>query len=107
MGAIRLLLRIVATVSLAAAVILAVVDATRSLAQDALVMTPLRVTWEAMSPSTLSGLQRNLSGAMDALWDPVAVSILALPGFVVFAAIALVFFILGRQPRRRVVPLRS
>ncbi len=107
MGPIRLLLRIVATVSLAAAVILAVVDATRSLAQNALVTTPLAVTWEAMSPATLAGLQRNLSGAMDALWDPVVVSILALPGFVVFAALAFVFFILGRHPRRRVVPLRS
>ncbi len=107
MGPIRLLLRIVATASLAAAVILAVVDATRSLAQNALVTTPLGVTWEAMSPSTLAALQRNLSGAMDALWDPVTVSLLALPGFAVFAGIALIFFILGRQPRRRVVPLRS
>lgn len=107
MGPIRLLLRIVATVSLAAAVILAVVDATRSLALNALVTTPLGMTWEAMSPATLSALQRNLSAAADVLWDPVAVSILALPGFVVFAAIALIFFILGRQPRRRVVALRS
>jgi UPF0716 family protein affecting phage T7 exclusion len=35
------------------------------------------------------------------IWDPVAVTLLALPGFVVFLLLALIFYLIGRRPVRR------
>lgn len=99
---IRFFFRFLAVISLAVAVILAVVDATRSIAASDLVLTPLGTSWFAVSPETL-----NLAQAMvqryvfPALWDPVIVTILTLPGFVVFLVLALLFFMIGRRPSRR------
>ena len=39
-----------------------------------------------------------------ALWDPAAISILKLPGFVVFGLIALLLYAVGRRPQRRMSP---
>ena len=99
---IRFFFRFLAVTSLAVAVILAVVDATRSIAASDLVLTPLGTSWFAVSPGTL-----NLAQAMvqryvfPALWDPVIVTILTLPGFVVFLVLALLFAMIGRRPSRR------
>ena len=78
---IRFFFRFLAVTSLAVAVILAVVDATRSIAASDLVLTPLGTSWFAVSPGTL-----NLAQAMvqryvfPALWDPVIVTILFVAG---------------------------
>jgi hypothetical protein len=98
----RFIFRSVAVVSLAVAVIMAVLDATRSLAADALVTTPLGESWFAVSPSTLdlaqALVQRYLSPE---LWDPYAIWVLGQPGFAVMAVLSLLFYILGRRSRRR------
>ncbi|WP_048645386.1 hypothetical protein [Nitratireductor soli] len=101
----RLLFRALAMVSLAIAVIMAVIDATRSIAASALVFTPLGESWYSVSPETL-----NLSQAvvqrytLAVLWDPVALFILTLPGWLVFTALSLLFYTIGR-PRRRAIYL--
>lgn len=99
---IRLVLRLLSTVALAIAVIMAVLDATRTIAASALVMTPLGVSWRAMSPDTLDRVQAFVTATLHPLlWEPVLVSVLALPGFAVFAGLSLVLFVLGRKPSRR------
>lgn len=101
----RLLFRVLAMISLAIAVIMAVIDATRSIAASALTFTPLGESWYSVSPDTL-----NLSQAvvqrytLPVLWDPVAIFILTLPGWLVFAALSLLFYAIGR-PRRRAISL--
>jgi len=99
---IRALFRLFSMIALAVAVIMAVLDATRSIAAEAVVMTPLGDSWESFSPATLAQTRemvvRNLP---DAVWDPLAVGLLALPGFAVFAGLALLFAIAGRRPARR------
>jgi hypothetical protein len=99
---IRFFFRFLAVVALAVAVILAVVDATRSIAASETVLTPLGTSWSAVSPGTLdlaqAVVQRYL---LPALWDPVIVTVLAVPGFVVFLVLALLFFMIGRRPARR------
>lgn len=99
---IRFLFRFSATAALAASVIMAVLDATRSIAASALVMTPLATSWSAASPDTLGQAETFVRQRLDPLlWDPVAASILALPGFAVFAGLALLLYAVGRRPERQ------
>jgi len=98
----RFLFRLLALAALSVAVIFAVLDATRSIAASALVMTPLKTSWVAVSPHTLDAahdlIQRNVHPL---LWDPVMVRILELPGFVVFAVLAFLLAAIGRRPAPR------
>ena len=99
---IRFFFRFLAVVALAVAVILAVVDATRSIATSELVLTPLGTSWYAVSPDTLNLAQALVQRyVFPALWDPMIVSILTLPGFVVFLVLALLFHLIGRRRSRR------
>lgn len=100
---IRFLFRVFATFSLATAVVMAVVDATRSLAASQPVTTPLAESWAAVSPSTLGALRDFVATSVHPLaWDPVSLAVLDLPGFAVFAVLALVFYIVGHRRERRV-----
>lgn len=97
---IRFLFRSLATLCLAVAVIMAVVDATRSIASSSLVTTPLLSSWSAASPRTLSGFQNVVTAYLPpVIWDPVTVGLLRLPGFLIFIGLALLFYAVGRTPR--------
>lgn len=99
---IRFLFRLLASIALAIAVIMAVVDATRTVAASALVLTPLAESWASVFPDSLAAVQEFLADRIHpAAWDPVMTSVLALPGFVVFAALAFILYAIGRRPRRR------
>jgi hypothetical protein len=105
---IRFFFRFLAVVSLAAAVILAVVDATRSIAASEIVLTPLGTSWFAVSPGTLNLAQALVQRyVFPSLWDPLIVSILNLPGFAVFLVLALLFYAIGRRPARRLGRVRA
>ena len=102
---IRFLFRFLATISLAVAVIMAVLDATRTIAAGDWVMTPLGASWLAVSPATLESAQEAVETWLHpVLWDPVALFVLKLPGFIVFAVIAFVLYALGRRAQRRMSP---
>lgn len=98
----RFLFRLLAMVALSVAVIMAVLDATRSIAGSQIVLTPLGTSWHAASPETLAAAQELVQTyLLPELWDPVAIAILSLPGFVVFAGLAFLFQLVGRRPRPR------
>jgi hypothetical protein len=100
---IRLLFRLLAMVALAVAVIMAVLDATRSIAASGIVMTPLASAWTAVSPDTLSALQAFVTERLGPVaWDPVLVQLLDLPGFAIFAVLAFLFYAIGRRRERPV-----
>ncbi|WP_394888875.1 hypothetical protein ACG873_27415 [Mesorhizobium sp. AaZ16] len=100
---VRLLFRLLAMIALAVAVIMAVLDATRTIAAEQLVLTPLNTSWMTMSPDTLDAVRVFVQDRIHPLiWDPVAVLVLGLPGFVVFGAIAFLLYAIGRRPQRRV-----
>lgn len=101
---VRFILRLLATVLLAVAVVMAVLDATRTVAANALVTTPLGTSWMAVSPDTLQRAQAAIERILPALWDPVALTVLELPGFVVFGVLALLVHALGRAPAKRLDP---
>jgi hypothetical protein len=101
---IRFLFRFLATISLAVAVVMAVIDATRSVAASDWVLTPLGVSWMAVAPDMLDKAQATLSAIHPALWDPIMLFVLKAPGFVVFAVLALLLYAIGRRPARRLDP---
>jgi inosine-uridine nucleoside N-ribohydrolase len=99
---VRFFFRLLAVFSLAVAVIMAVIDATRSIAASAWVSTPLAESWRDFSPDTLAAAEEFTRDAMlPQLWDPVALTLLAAPGFAVFAVLALLLYIPGRRRERR------
>ncbi|MEQ1941472.1 hypothetical protein ABMA32_03515 [Mesorhizobium sp. VNQ89] len=100
---IRFLFRLMATFSLAVAVIMAVLDATRTIAVSRLVLTPLGESWASVSPSTLEETQSFIVEKMHPLvWNPVMVFILGQPGFLVFGLLAFLLYAIGHKPERRI-----
>jgi hypothetical protein len=100
---IRALFRLLAMFSLAVAVIMAVLDATRTVAAQTLVMTPLVSSWQSNWPDGLASFQSFVEGRVAGfLWDPVITAILSLPGFAIFALIAFLLYAIGRKPERRI-----
>jgi hypothetical protein len=96
---IRLIFRLLALAALSVAAIMAVLDATRSIAQSALVLTPLADSWAFASPATLTALRDWVVVNLHPLvWDPLAASLLGLPGFVIFAALAFLLHAIGHRP---------
>ncbi|BCH14731.1 hypothetical protein [Mesorhizobium sp. L-2-11] len=101
----RFLFRLAAMVALAVSVIMAVIDATRSVAASVLVMTPLNTSWLAVSPDTRSAFEsfvREKLGPL--LWDGAIAWVLNQPGFAVFAVVAFILYLIGyrrERPTRR------
>ncbi len=73
---------------IAASIVGIVIDGTKSIAADDLIVTPLGETWFVLSPSTLNlvqaGIERNIHPW---LWDPVIQWLLMLPNWLVIGAI--------------------
>ena len=68
----RLVLRVIGTVLIAFAVILIIIDGTRSLAANGLVFTPLEVTWESMHAASLVAVREFLGTRLfGPVLDPV------------------------------------
>ena len=98
----RFLFRLMAMVALAVATIMAVLDATRTIAASELVLTPLRGSWNAVSPSSLDGFRAFVAEhGHPLIWDPVIASVLNQPGFVLFGLLALLLYAIGRRPKPR------
>ena len=56
-----------------------------------------------MSPESLAALEQAVRGNAPAfIWDSGLAPVLGLPGFAVFAVLALLFYMLGYRPPRRV-----
>lgn len=92
----RLLFRILSLFALSVSVIMAVIDATRSVASSTVTFTPLIQSWRTTWPDLLNEIQRTIQEDVSAyLWDPVLTSLLTLPGWLIFAVLALVFYALG------------
>ncbi|EXL09638.1 hypothetical protein [Aquamicrobium defluvii] len=99
----RFLFRLAAMVSLSVAVIMAVLDATRSVAASQLVTTPLKTSWNAVSPDTLGAAEMFVRERINPLlWDTAVNWVLALPGFAVFAGLALLLYAIGYRRERTV-----
>jgi hypothetical protein len=97
---VRFLLRLTALALLSVAFVMAVLDATRSVAASALVFTPLADSWAWASPASMAALRSLLEQKLSPfLWSPVTTSLIALPGWLVFLLLAFACHALGSSPR--------
>ena len=98
----KTLLRILALFSLAMALITAVLDVTRSIADSTLVFTSLGVDWARFSLESLTRTQSIVQEFIHpVLWDPVVIKILQAPSWAVFTALWLIFALLGNRKKAR------
>lgn len=97
---IRGVFRILGIWLLAAAVVAAVIDGTRSIADSALIVTPLGQTWFQLHTASLTGLQVLVERYVSPyLWDPVITTLLRQPTAVVTTILAVAFLVIGRPKR--------
>lgn len=84
--------------TLALALVLAVLDITRSITAASIVLTPLGKVWAKTSGATLLALKEMTEKTLHpVLWDPVLTFILSVPSWAIFWFIAMVFFWLGQK----------
>lgn len=92
------LFKIVGLFVLAMAVVLAVLDITRSITASEIILTPLAGSWAAVSPETLLSTQELVqTWTHPYLWDPVLIFMLQLPSWLVFWLLAMVLLKLGQR----------
>jgi hypothetical protein len=101
MAFIRLVVRIVGFLLLAAAFVVFVIDGTRAIAGGPLVAAPLGQVLAGLDPALGVTL---VNGAWHAgapsPWAPLAAGLLGAPAFAVLAIVGIVLMLLGRRRRR-------
>lgn len=99
----RLLFRLVGTWLIGMAMILLIIDGTRSLAANRLIMTPFVDTWLTLHADSLVALRQFLATRFfGPLLETGVETILALPGWAVLVVPGLFIAWLGRTRRARV-----
>ena len=86
---------------LAAALVFAVLDITRSITASALVVTPFFRTFVDMAPQMAVNLEASLRGVHPVLWDPVGLFVLSLPTWLILWFLAMLFLWAGQKSRER------
>ena len=97
-----LFLRVLGVWSLLAAMVALTIDGTKSLAsgEGQWIATPLGEHWFKISASSLNAAQAAIERHVHPLlWDPVIISLLQVPTWIVFGVLGLVFYWLGRRRR--------
>jgi len=97
----RFVFRVLATLLLAAAVVVAIVDATRSIAGEAIVTTSLAEAWAQAAPELLGGAVSAMGEGGRPFADGLFESLLAVPAVAILAILALLFYIMGRNSKKR------
>ena len=94
-------LRVLAHPLLLLAVVALVYDGTRTLAGGAgLIVTSLAEHWQALAPASLEASKAFVARRLiPALWDPVVMSALRLPAWLVLGGLGLAFAYIGRRRR--------
>ncbi|MCL7997054.1 hypothetical protein M8994_02210 [Brucella sp. 21LCYQ03] len=98
----RFVLRSLAVVCLALAVIFAVLDGARSVGAQEFVVKPLLDMWAVGAPELLGDAEAFVTHYIGiAAWDRVFVPLLEQPGWLVFGILALLFYLAGHRREKR------
>lgn len=97
----RLVLRVLGTWLLGLALVLIVIDGTKSLAADSLVLTSLSDAWTGLHPQSLMVVETFLRGRFlgEAL-AAIFTAVLTYPAFAVIGVPGILLALLGRRRRR-------
>ena len=102
-GSIEMLfLRILGVCSLLTAMVALTIDGTKSLAsgEGQWIATPLGEHWFNLHASSLNAVQAGIErNVHPLLWDPVIISLLQVPSWIVFGVLGLALYWYGRRRR--------
>lgn len=97
----RLILRVLGTWLIGLALVLLVIDGTKSLGANALVFTSLADLWTQIHQPSLEGVRSFLDSRLFAdLLDAALAALLSYPAFAVFGVPGILLALAGRKPRR-------
>jgi hypothetical protein len=99
---IRLILKFLGVLLLAAAFAALIIDGTKSIAANAIIYTPAAETAQQLFPEKYKLLQPTLEHLNPALWNPVMTEILRVPVWIIVAVFGLICLLLGRKPRPKI-----
>lgn len=91
---------------IAGALVALVVDATKSIAHSALIVTPVGLAWDSINRPSQIAVQRFVQQQIEAyvghwVWDPVIMWLLLLPTWAVLGAAGFLLAYLGRRRKRK------
>lgn len=104
---IRFLFRFIGLWILAAGFVFFVYDGTKSIAGNAFYTTRLSDTWNAVHSGSLQMLQPAIERHVAWLWDPVVVTVLTAPTWLVFGILGALLILLGRKKKPLIGYARS
>jgi hypothetical protein len=97
---IRFIFRFAGLWILAAAFVWLVIDGTKSIAGNAIVVTKLANSWYEINPSSLLWVQPTIERhASERLWNPVVQTILQQPTWLVLGVIGSLLVLVGRKKK--------
>ena len=97
----RLILRVIGTWLIGLALVLLVIDGTKSLAANVVKFTALSDLWTQVNAASLEAVRVFFESRFFAdLLDAAFAALLGYPAFAVFAAPGIVLALAGRKPRR-------
>jgi hypothetical protein len=97
---IRFIFRFFGLWILAAAFIFLIYDGTKSIADRTdFFITKTSDVWSAIHQNSLAALQPLIERPLPWLWDPVAVTVLAQPAWLVLAVIGILLIVIGRKKK--------
>lgn len=95
------LLRVLGIWSLLAAMVALTIDGTKTIAgEGVLVITRLGEQWQQLNRASWQATKDALSGIHPFLWDVLSASLLQMPTWLVFGALGLFLYWLGRRRPR-------
>lgn len=98
----RFIIRLIGILLLSMALILLVLDGSKTIAAAELVLTPMGETWFKLDVGSLNQAQAVIQRYVHpALWDPIILWVLGLPGWVVLGTPGLLLTILARPKSKK------
>jgi len=92
------LFRVIGLFVLALALVLAVLDITRSITASTIIFTSLAESWMSLSPRSLAASKEAIETWVHPfLWDPMLVFVLQLPSWLMFWFVAMFLLWLGQK----------
>jgi hypothetical protein len=94
--------RVIGVGLLLIAVVALVVDATKTLgANGVVVITPLDAQWQQLSPASLEWVKQSASAKFGpAVWNEMMLPVLHLPAWAIFGALGVLFYWAGQRRRQ-------
>lgn len=94
----RFIMRFLSVSALAIGVIVAVLDAARSIGASKIVVTSIAKSWTTLSPESFNASKAYVEAhGVPYLWDPVITSVLSVPTAIALAVLALLLYMLGHK----------